>query len=202
MRFKAWSDVSNTKSHIVTYTKIYQRWKLILLHVIGEWNPILYFGCGLKILLSSAVEPSTYVNHAVDETQTQNSLIPRGKNNRFVRTDLLGYVSGKEADDSQKFLKKVRSIIKSRANKRLTSIFYTRYMHNAEYIYKSSSCLEIFRVFVRGVMLKLSPTSSSTSFSPLVQCFWMVQHFFCVSSVSILYECDLASLGTQRNVMV
>ena len=148
------------------------------------------------------MEPSTYVNHAVDETQTQNSLIPRGKNNRFVRTDLLGYVSGKEADDSQNFLKKVRSIIKSRANKRLISIFYTQYMHNAEFIYKSSSCWEIFRVFVRGVMLKLSPTSSSTSFSPLVQRFWMVQHFFCVSSVSILYECDLASLGTQRNVMV
>ena len=121
---------------------------------------------------------STYVNHAVDETQTQDSLIPRSKNNRFGHTDLLGYVSHKEADDSQTFPKKVRSIIKSRAKKRLISIFHTPYMHNAEHIYKSSSCLEILRVFVRSVILKLSPTSSPTSFSPLLECFWMVQHFF------------------------
>ena len=87
------------------------------------------------------MKSSTYVNHAVDETQIQNFFIPRGKNNRFGHTDLLGYVSGKELDDSQNFLKKVMFIIKSRANKRLMSIFHTPYMHNAEYIYKSSSCL-------------------------------------------------------------
>ena len=145
-------------------------------HVIAEWNSIHYFGCGLKIQLSSAMKSRTYVNHAADETQTQNSLIPRGKNNHFGHTALL--VSGKEVDDSQTFLKKVRSFIKSRANKRLISIFHTPYMHNAEYIYKSSSCLEILRAFFRGVMRKLPPTTSSTSFSPPVQCFWMVQRFF------------------------
>ena len=174
MRFKAWPDVSNTKSHIV---EIYQWLKLVLFHVFAEWNSIHCFGCGLKSLLSSAMKCSTYMNHAVDETQTQNSLIPTGKNDRFDHTDLPGYVSGKEPDDSQNFLEKVSSIIKRRADKILISIIYTPYMHNAEYIYKSSSCLEILRAFVRGVLLKLSPTSSSTSFSPLVQYFWIVQHF-------------------------
>ena len=158
--------------------EIYQWWKLVLFQVFAEWNSFHYFGCGLKFLLSSAMKSRTYVNHAVDETRTQTSLIPRGKNNRFGHTDLLGYVPGKKADDSQSFLKKVRSIIKSRANKRLVSIFHTPCMHNAEYIYKSSSCLEILRVFIMGVILKISPTSSSSSFSILVQCFWMVQQFF------------------------
>ena len=158
--------------------EIYQWWKLVLFQVFGERNSFHYFGCGLKFLLSSAMKSSTYVNHAADETRTQDSLIPRGKNNRFGHTDLLGYVSCKEADDLQSFLKKVRFIIKRRASKRLISIFHTPYMHNAEYIYKPSSCLEILTVFVRGVILKLSPTSSSSSFSTLLQCFWMVQHFF------------------------
>ena len=72
------------------------------------------------------------MNHAVDETQTQNSLIPTGKNDRFDHTDLPGYVSGKDPDDSQNFLKKVSSIIKRRADKILISIIYTPYMHNAE----------------------------------------------------------------------
>ena len=110
-----------------------------------------------------------------------NSLIPRGKKvfpRGFCHTDLLGYVSGKEADYSQTFLKKVRSIIKSRANKRLISMFHTPYMHDAEYIYKLSSCLEILMVFVRSVILKFSPASCSTCFSPLLQCLCMFQHFF------------------------
>ena len=158
--------------------EIYQWWKLVLFHVFAEWNSFHFFGCDLKFLLSSAMKSSTYVNHAVDKTWAQNSLIPRGKNNRFGHTDLLGYVFGKEANDSQSFLKKVRSVTKSRATKRLVSIFHTPCMHNAEYIYKSSSCLEILRVFIMGVILKISPTSSSSSFSILVQCFWMVQQFF------------------------
>ena len=86
--------------------------------IIGEWNSFHFIGCGLKFLLSSAMKSSTYVNHVLDETRTQNSLIPRGKNNRFGHIDLLGYVSGKEANDSQSFLKKVRSVTKSKANKR------------------------------------------------------------------------------------
>ena len=42
-----------------------------IIHIIIEWNSIHCFGSGLKVLLSSAMKSSTYVNYAVDETQIQ-----------------------------------------------------------------------------------------------------------------------------------
>ena len=59
-----------------------------LFHIVIEWKSVHCFECGLETPLNTTSKSSTYIDHSIVETGTQNPLISSGKHNRIAHADL------------------------------------------------------------------------------------------------------------------
>ena len=84
------------------------------------------------IPLIKTTKPSTYVNHSFDETQTQNTLITTGENNRLGHTDLFAYVSNRESRGSEFESNHCHTMGKKSTGSNLNKLELTEFSQNSK----------------------------------------------------------------------
>ena len=71
------------------------------------------------------------MNHSFDETQTQNTLIATGENNRLGHTDLFAYVSKRESRGSEFESNQCHTMGKKSTGNNLNKLKLTEFSQNA-----------------------------------------------------------------------